>query len=289
MANDTPDWLRIIQNTVLNADAIIATPMQMETITNLANGSSTAFEVTLPVPSSIDGEVNLVDGAMVLIYSKYGYEYSISELDLFLRINDGLGGDTHYGPTTDIISGTQSTTAWTGVAAPTGPLRGIFGPFWIPTGPMMANCSLVRLYNNTGAAIANDTVGVYTVFLRSLVDNQIDSPVQTQGIHGNKGTSGNMSIPSNTSTLIPGTQNAVVTRLIVTPFNPNATTTNALDRIFVVLDGVIGASIPVGNLASNTPGNPVEFDFGEGVSLGSSGIQLNPNDNLAVYTIVVTK
>lgn len=298
MANDAPDWQQLVQfpsaqqinisevtaaslpanviNAYLSAFGALTVGAQTMNVNNLAPNASAGHLVN-NIP------VNCYDEAIFILDSANGdlqnYTIQLSQQ----RYQTQVSGATYITPSSNTI--TEKLNAV--FDSNTGHF--VSNPISLdPTFPM--NEIFLSFVNNSASAIT-DTVTITTILKYSsdVITNPNTNPVQIQGIHGNNSSSGSMTLPSNTATMIPGSANTVVTRLIVTPYNQNGAALNALDRIFVMINGAIAAAIPIGGLAAGTFGQPVEFDFGDGIALGANGIQLNPNDSVQGYATIVTK
>ena len=163
---------------------------------------------------------------------------------------------------------------------------------WTLSEPTIFSDIALWLVNISSNTIVSDTVTIkaYAIMASVTVKNTNSSPVNTQGIPGGNSVSGTASFPASTQTIISGSQNTTVTRMIFTPYNNSGSAFPSSDAYtFVLINGSIAAAINLAGMATGW-GNPTTFDFGEGIVTSSSGITIDPNvSGLEGAATIVTK
>lgn len=225
----TLDANATIQNFLVNSDCVVATSTVAMTINNLVQGGTATTEVDFAQPTQLTGNVTLADGMALLVCSVNGYVYELQDAVLFMRYNDGLGGDTHYGGSENFVQNPPASAQWNFSPPGNKPSRGIFGPFW--NTPTLANMTAMTLLNNTGSTIVSDTVYLTVVFMRMLDEHPSDFALQTEpgqgqfgSIVGTNGGSVSNWNPSTSQTVI--TSGGYLTKLTPTSITASATVQN---------------------------------------------------------------
>lgn len=275
-SNVTLDSNSTILNEQIKTTNIIKKQVTLD-VRNLAPGSTQGS-------GDVTFDECFLDGYHVFIVSENGLytSYEVEPNAGGVWLSDGEIGPSQYGAfcSTAVVSPLSSRSS--GVD---------FGYFSITPAPVIGGLFNLNIKNISSTTIISDTITltIYGSLTSETIVNDTSNPVNTSGIPGSHSASGNTTLPASTSTQIVGTANKTITRLILSFYNSETTTLFSGSRCFVIINGATSIVIPLGNLAAGDFSQPFEFDFGEGIVTDSSGIQLDPNADMAVYSMVVTK
>lgn len=158
----------------------------------------------------------------------------------------------------------------------------------------------IKLTNTGTSTVTSDTIKLlaFTKYSSSnisnssvptTVGNPTTTPVNNRGVPGGHNAASNASLPSSTDTSLGGSANITATRFTITFFNGGSTAFSDLVRAFIVINGATAIVIPLGGLAAGKFSVPYSFDWGEGFTTDSNGIQVNPNADMYAYASITTK
>ena len=261
-------------NDTLSTFSWIAVPQEKTTVTNLPNNSFAFFFAIVPYGN--------YDEIVIDIESTQGI---LNNYDIVLnqQRNNGQGGGSTYIFLNSSFA--PKTGAYFDDVSRDWSSNGISLDASFPTNLFYITCQ-----NVSGNTIVSDTLSlvIYLKYASRTITNPPSSPVNTQGVQGLPSSTGDLALPASTATIIPGSQNVVVRRLIISPGNLSGSTFPATASIWVQINGSLAFAIDISQLTNGQWMTAMEYDFDTGIATTSSGISLDPDISCVALVTIVT-